>query len=102
MNESSSPNIPSRSGSHAAAAGTSTMRMPTRSGCGDDAAEASALGMSTRSGTVVSAAAGESRDSVSQMNSWNQFQKEHAGKGWGSEKMRAEYWRQRATGRSPK
>ena len=102
MNESSSPNIPSRSGSHAAAAGTSTMRMPTRSGCGDAAAEASALGMSTRSGTVVSATAGESRNSVSQLNSWNQFQTEHAGKGWGSEKMRAEYWRQKATGRSPK
>ena len=33
------------------------------------------------------------------MNPWNRFQKEHSKRGWGTEKMRAEYYKAKAEGR---
>ena len=100
---STSMSIPSSSGSHSAGAGSSTSRMTSQSGLASAPAAADcSVRASSQSGTASSTPAGESQNSVSHRNSWNRFQMEHAGKGWGSEKMRAEYWRQKATGRSPK
>eukprot|EP00435_Cladocopium_sp_Y103_P031864 s2799_g8.t1 len=109
---STSMNIPSSSGSHLASASATALRMPSRSGLAAAAGPTTSrpskpqsgldIAPAAADGALQSDAAGESRGSVSHLNSWNRFQTEHAGKGWGSEKMRAEYWRQKATGRSPK
>ena len=42
----------------------------------------------------------ESGRSVSR-NPWNEFQKAYKGRNWGTEKMRAEFWKMRATGKWP-
>ena len=45
--------------------------------------------------------AAESAKSPPSSNRWNQFQAAHKGKHWGTEKMRAEYYKYMATGKMP-
>ena len=119
-----SMNIPTSSGSSTGAAGPATiLNMTLRSGSSNARADASAsLNMTSQSGlrnaAVVddptsqrmssrSGSAGdcvaetESGSRISQSNPWNDFQREYAGRRWGSDKMRAEYWRYKSTGKKP-
>ena len=71
----------SQSGSCAAAAGMISHPSSTQSGSGNAAADRSRTGGST--------------------NEWNDFQHAYQGRHWGSEKLRAEYWKFKATGKQP-
>ena len=55
----------------------------------------------TPSSSAVGAASTQGESSTSQ-NPWNEFQIRYSGRHWGSDKMRAEYWKMRATGVWPK
>ena len=73
-----------------------------QSGAASAAAGSISSSSRTRSGTSSAAAAEHERgSSVSHQNSWNEFQKSYSGRGWGSDRMRAEYWHYRATGKKP-
>ena len=71
----------SQSGSCTAAAGMISHPSSTQSGSGNAAADRSRTGGST--------------------NEWNDFQHAYKGRHWGSEKLRAEYWKFKATGNRP-
>ena len=96
----------SQSGSSkAAGAGSTSKTLTSRSGfstAAGAAAAASAPLSFSASGSGDHAAAAERVRSVSQGNSWNEFQHEFRGRGWGTEKMRAEYWCFQASGKKPK
>ena len=96
----------SQSGSSkAAGAGSTSKTLTPRSGfstAAGAAAAASAPLSFSASGSGDHAAAAERVRSVSQGNSWNEFQHEFRGRGWGTEKMRAEYWCFQASGKKPK
>ena len=68
-------------GSCTAAAGGRSSASSSRSGSGAAAAERSGIGGST--------------------NEWNEFHHAYQGRHWGSEKLRAEYWKFKATGKRP-
>eukprot|EP00435_Cladocopium_sp_Y103_P018386 s3520_g4.t1 len=94
---------------------TSSRQSSTQSGSCAGAAEMSAfaaaasMSSSTRSGSCAgaaehvpaAAAAGERRSDLSS-NAWNDFQHEYSGRHWGSDRLRAEYWKMKATGKRPK
>ena len=88
----------SRSGSGVA---SSCQQSSSPSGCG---VATSSNQRSSQSGTgsaVVAASASESHG-IESTNPWNQFQHQFSGRNWGSEKLRAEYWKYKATGQLPK
>ena len=100
----SSQNMPSSSGLQAAAVGSRALNMPSRSGSSIAAAAPGAMSNSapSQSGSTGDHAALAEGGSVSQANPWNSFQMQYSGRHWGTEKMRAEYWRFCATGVKPK
>ena len=77
--------------------------MPSRSGSSIAVAAPGATSNSapSQSGSTGDHAALAERGSVSQANPWNSFQMQYGGRHWGTVKMRAEYWRFRATGVKP-
>eukprot|EP00435_Cladocopium_sp_Y103_P063966 s1182_g25.t1 len=95
---------PSKSSVFAAEA---SMSSSTRSGSGAGAAEhvpaaaAAAASMSSATQSGLSSAADERRSDLSS-NAWNDFQHEYSGRHWGSDRLRAEYWKMKATGKRPK
>ena len=96
----------SQSGSSkAAGAGSTSKNLTSQSGFSTAAGAAAAMSAPlsfNASGSGDHAAAAERVRSVSQGNSWNEFQHEFRGRGWGTEKMRDEYWRFQASGKKPK
>lgn len=100
---SSSLNATTPSGTHAAAADSFTLNISSPSGpCNAADPGEAASSMRPRSGSERGAAAAERGGSGSvSHNPWNQFQMEYSGRNWGSDRMRAEYWRFKATGRKP-
>ena len=106
-------------------AGATRMQSSTRSGSATGAAAERAdpvvnapTKRSTQSGSSSAAAAGATSSMSSstsgssnavaervQMsgstNAWNEFQHAYQGRHWGSEKLRAEYWKFKATGKRP-
>ena len=106
-------------------AGATRMQSSTRSGSATSAAAERAdpvvnapTKRSTQSGSSSAAAAGATSSMSSstsgssnaaaervQMsgstNAWNEFQHAYQGRHWGSEKIRAEYWKFKATGKRP-
>eukprot|EP00435_Cladocopium_sp_Y103_P047867 s1603_g14.t1 len=96
----SSLSMTARSGSKATGAAGGSSSMSARSGLSNAAAAAEASASSRMRPQSGSAAVSERDDSVSQ-NPWNAFQMEFAGRHWGSDRMRAEYWKFKATGKKP-
>ena len=102
---SSSQQVSSRSGlsiaGQSGAAGQSGQSGDAgQSGAASAAAGSISMSSRTRSGTSSAAAAEHERgNSVSHQNPWNEFQKSYSGRGWASDRMRAEYWHYRATGK---
>ena len=88
----------SRSGSGFA---SSSNQSASRSGSGI-ASTSNQSAMPSGSGGAVVASVGDERRSEGSTNRWNEFQHEHSGRSWGSDKFRAEYWKYRATGQKPK
>ena len=81
------------------------MNLTSRSGYSTaaDAAGSISQPMTSQSGSSGDhAAAVESASSGSHGNSWDDFQHQYTGRGWGPEKMRAGYWRFQASGKKPK
>ena len=88
----------SRSGSGFA---SSSNQSASRSGSGI-ASTSNQSAMPSGSGAAVVASVGDERRSEGSTNRWNEFQHEHSGRSWGSDKFRAECWKYRATGQKPK
>ena len=91
----------SQSGSgKAAGVGSTSKHLTPRSGFSTAAGAAEAISKPSSSSSGCfgdHAAAAEGAFSVSHGNSWNEFQHEFRGRDWGTEKMRAEYWRFQAS-----
>ena len=85
--------------------GQQRKRLTARSGYSTAAGTSGSISqpMPSQSGSISDhAATVELASSVSHGNSWNEFQHEFRGRHWGTEKMRAEYWRFQASGKKPK
>lgn len=100
---SASLNLTSQSGTHGAAVVDDPLCMTSHSGRRGAAVvdDPSSQRMTSSSGSVGEHAAAERGSNVSQSNPWNDFQREFADRRWGSDKMRAEYWRYKSTGKKP-
>ena len=71
-------------------------------GSGAEAARASASSQpSVRATSPKREKQSDSATSERPMSAWNAFQHQYQGRNWGTEKMRAEYWRYKATGKKP-
>ena len=79
-----------RSGASAAAT-SSVSRRPSGTAAGYDGAASS----------TSSSRATASEPGPADLNQWNAFQHQYRGRHWGSDKMRAEYWKFKATGKKP-
>lgn len=102
-NGSASPPMTSRSrASTSAVARATSINLKSRSGYSTAAGAAGSISQTSQSGSSGDhAATVESASSVSHGNSWNDFQHQYTGRGWGPEKMRAGYWRFQASGKKP-
>ena len=115
------PLNPSRqSGLEQSSSSATSLRPMRQSGPEQSGSSASSLNPKTKSGFCEKqprpekvAATGSSSSTTGQptqavidpeapQNPWNLFQHNHRNKGWGSEKMRAEYWKTKATGKPPR
>ena len=97
---------------HSGSAATSTQSSTSQSG--SQRQGSSTLRMSRQSGSALAAAAGSGvvggetvepqrvdpvfSSAASPYNQWNEFQRAHKGLGWGTEKMRAEYYKAKSRG----
>ena len=68
----------------------------------DDGATREQRDLRMRAKPQENSAMGAEHQPLTHGNAWNDFQRHYSGRGWGAEKMRAEYWKMKATGQWPK